>query len=49
MFPNGRVRLIGKKLKKAESLGIKTISENEFRSLIGEAQVETEAEELTLF
>ena len=37
------------KLKKAESLGIKTISENEFRSLIGEAQVETEAEELTLF
>ena len=37
------------KLKKAESLGVKVISENEFMEIIGSEPIQTEPEELTLF
>ena len=37
------------KLKKAESLGIEVIDEDQFMKIIGEEKKEAEPEELTLF
>ena len=37
------------KLKKAESLGVKIITESEFMELIGNEPIEKEVQELTLF
>ena len=37
------------KLKKAESLGVKVIGEDEFRTIIGAGPTAAETEDLTLF